>query len=206
MRRVQVKSQSGNTVSSESTPITESHAGTAPRSLQREHTDTGKITQDEASSVLRYFVKADRTAYHLTHHQSLLHRDGTVSSQKACYFHEPFNVASKDIYIIYHSGASQKPLLHKACQKPCLFPVFFSPPTLKKKLQINLFLRAVWGGIQWPEPSHGGSISAVHTQAAPLATKWVFLFLHAGLFLFLRLSFLLILVTFSSRPVNISSQ
>lgn len=64
------------------------------------------------------------------HHQSELYREGTVHSQRACYFHEPFNVASKDICIIHHSEASQK--------TPFVF--CFSPPlTLRQKPNKSLF-------------------------------------------------------------------
>lgn len=95
-----------------------------------------------------------RTIYH---HQSTLYRDGTVNSQRACYFHEPFNVASKDIYIIYHSEASQKTLLHRAC---CLFPVF-SPQLWSNK---NIFSEACLrrDSVTWTF-SWGIHISSAHT-------------------------------------------
>lgn len=76
--------------------------------------------------------------YTIYHHQSMLNREGTVNSQKACYFHEPFNVASKDISIIYHSEASQKTLFGERMLKtPVCFP--FSPSKSEAKSQINLF-------------------------------------------------------------------
>lgn len=76
--------------------------------------------------------------YTIYHHQSMLNREGTVNSQRACYFHEPFNVASKDISIIYHSEASQKTLFGERMLKtPICFP--FSPSKSEAKSQINLF-------------------------------------------------------------------
>lgn len=76
--------------------------------------------------------------YTIYHHQSMLNREGTVNSQRACYFHEPFNVASKDISIIYHSEASQKTLFgERMLKNPVCFP--FSPSKSEAKSQINLF-------------------------------------------------------------------
>lgn len=37
-----------------------------------------------------------------------LHQSRTVTPQRSGYFHEPFNVASADIQIIYHPEASQR--------------------------------------------------------------------------------------------------
>lgn len=53
--------------------------------------------------------------YTIYYHQSMKYREGTLISQRACYFHEPFNVASIDIYNIYHLEVSQKTLLQGAC-------------------------------------------------------------------------------------------
>lgn len=94
----------------------------------RENTPTlhGEITP--VGNLFRHFVKADRTVYHLP--SSKLHRE--VNSQRFCYFHEPFNVASKDIHIIYHSETSQKtPFAESMLKNPVYF--LFFPPSLKQK-------------------------------------------------------------------------
>lgn len=119
----------------------------------------------------------------------MLYREGTVNSQRACYFHEPFNVASKDIYIIYHSEMSQKTHLQRACLKTLFVSCFFSPLSNSEAKNSNksfffFFLRPVWGGIRWPEPSHGASISAAHTQPAQFARKWGIFFAHQSVFVF----------------------
>lgn len=128
----------------------------------------------------------------------MLYREGTVNSQRACYFHEPFNVASKDIYIIYHSEMSQKTHLQRACLKTPVCFLFFSPPspTLKRKIQINLFffseacLRR--DSVTWTF-SWGIHISSAHA-ACSICEKVGDFFLPTSLFL--CLPFLLISLTF----------
>lgn len=76
----------------------------------------------------------------------MLYREGTVNSQRACYFHEPFNVASKDIYIIYHSEMSQKTHLQRACLKTLFVSCFFSPLSNSEAKNSNKsFFFFFWG-------------------------------------------------------------
>lgn len=114
------------------TPIIKSHA-VFTGGKTHQHGVHGEITPGE--TLLGHFVKADRTVCHLP--SSKLHRE--VNSQRFCYFHEPFNVASKDIHIIYHSETSQKTPFAESFLKNPVYFLFFPPLFEAKEIQINRF-------------------------------------------------------------------
>lgn len=146
--------------------------------------------------------------YTIYHHQSMLNREGTVNSQRACYFHEPFNVASKDISIIYHSEASQKTLFGERMLKtPVCFP--FSPSKSEAKSQINLFF-FFWGLFEEEFGDlnllMGKSISAARTHRLLWFKQSVFFSPHQFCFshccLFRSLLFIYLFIFCLTQSIN----
>lgn len=139
----------------------------------------------------------------------MLYREGTVNSQRACYFHEPFNVASKDIYIIHHSEMSQKTHLQRACLKTLFVSCFFSPLSNSEAKNSNKsFFFFFWGLFE----EGFGDLNLLMGHPYQQCTRSLLNLRESGGFflpasLFLCLPFLLISLTFflflqSANPVN----
>lgn len=160
-----------------STVILYSHTHATLCSLERKNTNGGKITQDETFSWTLAFFSPLIKQWSIYHHQSLLYREGTVHSLRACYFHEPFNVASKGIYIIYHSEASQKNPYTHSVPVYCLF--FSQALTLKHFFFPEVFSKTFLSRdlVTWIS-SWGNHINSprTHTHSASL---WAFFFYFA---------------------------
>lgn len=158
-----------------STVILYSHTHATLCSLERKNTNGGKITQDETFSWTLAFFSPLIKQWSIYHHQSLLYREGTVHSLRACYFHEPFNVASKGIYIIYHSEASQKnPYTHSLpvyclCFSQALtLKHFFSRGVFKDFFEQGFSDLNFLMGKPYQQPAH------THTQCFTLGIFFLF--------------------------------
>lgn len=135
----------------------------------------GKLLRMKPSPGLWDFFSPLIKQWSIYHHQSLLYREGTVHSLRACYFHEPFNVASKGIYIIYHSEASQKNPYTHSLPVYCLFfsqaltlKHFFSRGVFKDFFEQGFSDLNFLMGKPYQQPAH------THTQCFTLGIFFLF--------------------------------